>query len=368
MKYKQIEFKSILNKLKYIDTWFWCRYTLNPYRGCEHRCVYCDARRSKYNIENFENIVGAKVDADQMLDKRILRARTLRPDIVSFGGVCDAYQPAEIKFQITRKILSTLKKHKWPCFLLTKSDLILRDIDLFREISRNSYICIAFTINTASDDSAKHFEPFSPPPGKRFKALEKLKSEGLYTGVCAMPILPYVWDSEEQLDELFRRSKQVEADFIIFSSLTLGESMKHDFYPFLDKYRTGLSNKYREIFIKGSYGPIKSYIRKLNKLILELSEKYQIPLRIQKHFIPKDYRKNNYKLAHFLADIAYYRQMKNKTFSSYQWAALNILNSNEDALNLLLQDKLKDIRNFENEEIHNTAKEFLLKIKDEKDE
>jgi len=362
MEYKSIEYKSILNKQKYIDTWFWCRYTINPYRGCEHRCIYCDARRNKYNVENFDNLVGVKAKADLMLDKKITSARYLLPDIIATGGICDAYQPAEKEFQITRKFLSVLRKKNWPCFILTKSDLILRDIDLLKTIFRNSYLCVAFTINTTSDNSAKYFEPFSPTPSKRFEALAKLKSEGLHVGLCAMPILPYIWDSEEQLNDLFKRAKEAGTDFVLFSSLTLGESMKADFYTSLDKYQLGLSNKYKEIFIKGNYGPNKSYIIRLNKLFLKLSEKYKIPLRIQKHFIPEGFRKNNYLLAHYLADIAYYRQIKNETFSSFQWAALNILNSNEDAVNLLLKGKLNGVRNFEVEEIYNITKNFLLKI------
>ncbi|MCK4661518.1 MAG: hypothetical protein KAT68_01525 [Bacteroidales bacterium] len=363
MEYQQIEYKSIINKLKYIDTWFWCRYTLNPYRGCKHCCIYCDARRNKYNVKEFDNLVGIKTDADKVLDKRIINARTLLPDIVSFGGVCDAYQPIEEKFKITRSVLSILIKHNWPCFLLTKSDLILRDIDLLKELSNNSYLCIAFTINTTSDSSAKYFEPFSPSPTKRFEAIAKLKSEGLYVGICLMPVLPYIWDSEEQLDNLFKKAKEVNADFILFSSLSLGESMKNYLYSLLDQYKYGLSKKYKDIFIKGSYGPKKSYLLKLNKLIVRLSEKYNISLRVKNHYIPNDFRKNNYLLAHHLADIAYYKQINNKTFSSYQWAALNILNIKEDAQSLMLQGKLKNIRNYENDEIFNTAKDFLLKLK-----
>jgi hypothetical protein len=110
--------------------------------------------------------------------------------------------------------------------------------------------------------------------------------------------------------------------------------------------------------------PNKPYIIKLNKFFLKLSGKYKIPLRIQKNFIPEDFRRNNYLLAHYLADIAYYKQIENKTFSSFQWAALNILNSNEDALHLLLKGKLNGVRNFEVEEIYNIAKDFLLKIQD----
>ncbi|MHA1369969.1 MAG: hypothetical protein ACTSWN_02680 [Promethearchaeota archaeon] len=98
--YQLKKFKTILNKLKYIDSWFWCRYTLNPYSGCEHNCCYCDARSRKYYLhEDFESVIYVKQDADKILDSRLTRARVLLSDVVSIGGTCDAYQPAEKRFR-----------------------------------------------------------------------------------------------------------------------------------------------------------------------------------------------------------------------------------------------------------------------------
>ncbi len=93
VNYGYKEFKSVLNKQKYPDSWFWSRYTLNPYSGCAHACIYCDARSQRYYLEDFENEVIVKTDFDKKLDLRLKRARTLLPDVIAAGGVNDSYQP-----------------------------------------------------------------------------------------------------------------------------------------------------------------------------------------------------------------------------------------------------------------------------------
>ncbi|MDX1436622.1 MAG: hypothetical protein R3335_07425, partial [Anaerolineales bacterium] len=97
------QYKSILNTLKYIDSWFWARYTINPYNGCQFGCTYCDARSAKYDMpEDFEDRIVIKEEVGPMLERRISRARTLLPDVVVIGGVTDGYQPADKKYENTR--------------------------------------------------------------------------------------------------------------------------------------------------------------------------------------------------------------------------------------------------------------------------
>ncbi len=112
MKYIQKEFKTSMNKFKYIDSWFWCRYTINPYSGCEHVCIHCDARSDRYylqHIQDFENEVLIKVNIYEKLEKKIKNARKLLPDVVAMGGVNDAYQPIEKKWKIQKKFYKCLQ-------------------------------------------------------------------------------------------------------------------------------------------------------------------------------------------------------------------------------------------------------------------
>ena len=112
VKYIYKEFKSALNKLKFPDSWFWARYTINPYSGCAHTCVYCDARSQRYYLnQDFENEVIIKTDFAKKLDDRLKRARKLLPDVIAPGGVNDAYQPVEKKIENTKKVLTVIAKH-----------------------------------------------------------------------------------------------------------------------------------------------------------------------------------------------------------------------------------------------------------------
>ena len=109
IKYVPRDFKSILNKYKFIDSWFWCRYSINPYNGCEFACTYCDSRSHKYHLQpEFDQLIYVKNDVGTMLDDRLRRARTLLPDVVAMSGTCDAYQPAEASYQNTRQCLGAI--------------------------------------------------------------------------------------------------------------------------------------------------------------------------------------------------------------------------------------------------------------------
>ncbi len=203
------EFKTILNKLKFPDSWFWCKYTINPYSGCEHACIYCDARSNRYylqEIQDFENEVIIKKSVDKKLDLRIKRARSLLPDVVAMGGVNDAYQPIEIKAKNTQKILKVFAKYKFPVSISTKSNLFTRDIDLFNKIAIDTWFTIAVSITTMNEELSRFLEPFSSTPQERLDALKKVKENApnVQVGVNLMPVIPYILDSKEMVVEIVR--------------------------------------------------------------------------------------------------------------------------------------------------------------------
>jgi len=116
------EYKTALNKLKFPDSWFWARYTSNPYSGCEHVCIYCDARSQRYYLtQNFEEDIIIKKGFAKKLENTIKNSRSLLPDVIGPGGVCDAYQPIEKEVKNTRKLLKVIAKYKFPVNLATKS-------------------------------------------------------------------------------------------------------------------------------------------------------------------------------------------------------------------------------------------------------
>ncbi|MDD5313591.1 MAG: radical SAM protein [Dehalococcoidia bacterium] len=173
--------RSILSKSKIYD------YTINAYTGCQHACTYCYARfmkRTTGHIEPWGEFVDVKINAPELLQKEITKKTR---GGVWISGVCDAYQPLEAKYKLTRKCLEILVEHDWPITIQTKSPLVLWDIDV---LSKASDVEVGFTITTADDNVRRLFEPNAPPIEARIKALDELHQAGIRTFAMIAPMLP----------------------------------------------------------------------------------------------------------------------------------------------------------------------------------
>lgn len=202
MFFREVLAKSILSKSKIFD------YTINPYTGCQHRCVYCYARFMKRftgHKESWGQFVDIKVNAQSMLYQEIVRKP---PGRVWISGVCDPYQYIELKYELTRKCLEVLIQHNWPIRIQTKSDLVLRDIALF-QCAKD--IEVGLSITTGNDSIRKLFEPNAPSIKARVNALEKLHSAGIKTFAMIAPMLP----SNEKLSDMLEGS----VDYILIDRM-----------------------------------------------------------------------------------------------------------------------------------------------------
>lgn len=181
MKIKEIHAKSVLSPSKIYD------YVVNPYVGCQHACSYCYARFMKRftgHRELWGDFVDVKINAPELLIKEIKRKRI---GTVWVSGVCDPYQPLEAKYKITRQCLEILVRNNWPVFIQTRSPLVVRDMDLFKQAG---HLDVGLSITTANDEIRKIFEPYAPPVGKRLSAVATLHQNGIRTYVMIAPILP----------------------------------------------------------------------------------------------------------------------------------------------------------------------------------
>jgi len=188
---KEIQSKSILSKSQIYD------YALNAYVGCAHGCVYCYARFMKRftgHHEPWGEFVDVKINAPELLSREI---RKKKKGTVWISGVCDAYQPIEKKYKLTRRCLEVLVDNDWPVSIQTKSPLVLRDLNILRRAKDAE---VGFTITTADDRMRKIFEPGAPAIEKRIEALETLHEEGIKTFVMVAPLLP----GAEQLPGLLK--------------------------------------------------------------------------------------------------------------------------------------------------------------------
>lgn len=350
VKYIYREFKSTLNILKYPDSWFWSRYTLNTYSGCVHACIYCDARSQRYYLDqDFENEVIIKTDFAKKLDNRLKRARKLLPDVIAPGGVNDAYQPIEKKVENTKKVLQVIAKHQFPLNIATKSNLVTRDIDILKKIADDTWCTVGFSISTTNEDLAKFLEPYSSPPSERLEALTTIKKEAsnIHVGTYFIPIIPFLEDDDENLEDVFKQSKEAGADFVLFSpGLTMRDSQAEFFIKKLKDSKYGHIIKPLLDLYKGQMHPPAEYTRKLHSRLFNLAEKYNLSIRV-KRWIPKDYRKWNYKISELLLNTEYREAVKTgKSNKTMMWAGLNLNNLDESIIEVYKRGELNKLRNF----------------------
>jgi DNA repair photolyase len=227
VKLAKIQAKSILNKSKIFD------YCVNPYVGCLHGCKYCYAslfmRRYSGHIEPWGQFIDIKVNASELLRKQLPRARK---GTIWIASVCDPYQPVEASYQLTRKCLSEISRYQFPVFIQTKSDLVVRDLDILTGIKD---IEIGFSLATDSDRIARIFEPGAPSITRRLKALEKIKSRNLKTFVFIGPILP---QSPKKLITMIKElADKVFIDRLNYSNQFINFYQRHNLEAFArDEY------------------------------------------------------------------------------------------------------------------------------------
>ncbi len=243
-----VKTRTIMTKSDQGKRWFGIDYHMNLYKGCSYGCIYCDSRSDAYHIDNFEKIV-SKVNALEILEEEL--AKKQYKGVVSFGTLSDPYNEKEEKYKITRGALELIKKYGFGVSIDTKSDLILRDIDLLKDIQINNNVIIKVSITTYDDKLGKVLEPKVISSSKRFEIVKKLNENGIYAGVLMMPVLPFVTDTEENIKNCVKRAKENEAKFIYTKmGMTLRKKVREYYYEHLDEIYPGLSNDYQSVYEK----------------------------------------------------------------------------------------------------------------------
>ena len=253
VQYFEIPSRSILNRTKPNMPFQW---TINPYRGCEFGCKYCYARYTHEFMEldafDFEDKIYAKTAAAHLLRQEL--GRIDRKDHIAIGTATDPYQPAERRFARTRSILEVFARERGRFLgITTKSDLVLRDVELLREIARANVLSINMTITTLDEKLARLLEPRAPCPRLRLEAVRRLSEAGICVSVFPNPIMPGLTDGERQLDRLAKAARDAGALSFGGGPLFLMPSAQKVFLPFLEKEFPELAPRYRECFEKSAY-------------------------------------------------------------------------------------------------------------------
>lgn len=289
LREKQV--KSVLNKHKKRDTWFLDDYSVNPYEGCSCNCQYCYIRGSKYG-ENMEEGLVVKENALEVLEKQLqLRAKKEQYGIVVLGSGTDAYMHHEANYKMTEGMLKLLLKYRFPVFISTKSTLITRDIELLKEIDKAAIlpadlkhslkrgVILSVSVSSMDEKVSGMLEPGAAPPLKRLEILQQLKEAGFLVGVNAIPVLPFISDTDEELEKIITASKAHGAEYILVGGLTLfgkeAADSKTLYYKFLERYDPELVTKYKSLYRIYPFPP-KQYQEELKERAAAICKRHNI--------------------------------------------------------------------------------------------
>ena len=252
----EVEAHSVINKVR--GTYLPFDWTINPYRGCVHACVYCFARPTHTYLDmnagrDFETKVVVKVNAPEVL-RRELAAKRWKGEHIAMGTNTDPYQRIEGRYRLMRGIIEALIDHRNPFSILTKGTLITRDLDLLVRAAEHASVSAAFSIGTLDEEVWRTTEPGTPSPRARIEALRTLVDAGIPAGVLMAPILPGISDRPEQMRAVVEAALDAGASHVSPIVLHLRPGVREEFMPWLEETYPDLVDRYAELY-RTPYGP-----------------------------------------------------------------------------------------------------------------
>lgn len=230
---------------------------MNLYRGCQHNCSYCDGRAETYGVAGtFGEDVAVKGNAIEVLRRELSRRRKRpRGYVMLGGGVGDSYQPVERRYRLTREVLEVLLEHELPVHVLTKSTLVRRDTDLLQRIHERNGAIVSMSVSSVDDDISGLFEPGVPPPGERLRTLRVMKRQGIPCGLFLLPVIPFVTDTKDLIEQSVAAAAESNLDFVVFGGMTLKNGrQKEHFLEVLQEHHPDLAGKYDDIYTGDRWG------------------------------------------------------------------------------------------------------------------
>lgn len=275
-EYQEIDCKSALNRVQHMGF----RWSLNPYQGCVHACVYCFARAHARLADRdpgagFSSRIGVKVNVVEVL-RRELSSRSWKRETVAFGTATDPYQPAEARYRLTRGCLSALSDFRTPVGLITKGTLVLRDLEVLVELSRRARLTVTLSVPTVDESVWSRTEPGTPPPRQRLKVLRRLVEAGIEAGVGMAPILPGLSDGPRELEATVKAAAESGACFVWANLLYLKPGTKEHYLAFLGREYPHLLPRYATLFPGASAyapSPVKESI---GAAVSKLKDQYDV--------------------------------------------------------------------------------------------
>ena len=283
--------KTIISNYKDNFQWFGINYNMNIYKGCCHGCIYCDSRSNCYQIIDFDRV--RVKDNSIAIVKKELKSKK-KKGVVGTGAMSDPYNPFEKNLMLTRELLKLVDEYRFGISITTKSNLVVRDIDILKKIQVHSPTIVKITITTYEDCLCKKIERNVCSTSNRFKALKELSDNNIYAGVLLMPILPFINDNEENIKNIIKKAHECGARFVFSYNLgvTLRQNQREYYFKELKKIFPNemLEKKYIETY-GYTYENESKKSERLWKIFKEECEKYNLLYDMQD--IINDY-KNKY--------------------------------------------------------------------------
>ena len=268
-RFYEVRAKSILNRVPEASQMPF-RYTINPYRGCTHACEFCFARPTHKYLDfnagrDFEREIVVKVNAPELLRAELARP-SWKAEHVARGTNTDPYQWAEGRYKLMPGIWEAMRDAGNPCSVLTKSPLLLRDLELMKQIAARTEFGAALSVPTLDDKAWRATEPHTPSPRARLEAVAELTRAGIRTGVLIAPLMPGINDSPEQIAPILELASEAGAAYVTGIALHLRGDVRGLFFEWRDAIRPDLIPRYRELYRRGAYAPPEER-RRLARLV-----------------------------------------------------------------------------------------------------
>ena len=277
VEYFTLPVRSLLNRCTSARMPF--SWTINPYRGCEFACKYCYARYTHEFMEmrdgiEFEQKIFVKQHAADLLRQEL---RQVKPsEEIALGTATDPYQPAERRFEVTRAIIEELARHRGlEIGIVSKSNLILRDVEILRQLAEHNQLFVNVTVTTVDVELARILEPRAPRPDLRLEAVRKLNEAGVNAGVICAPVVPGITDSPRALEAVVRATAEAGGKYIFANPLFLKPCSAAVFLPFLEEKFSHLVEDYRQRFKDRAF-VLPAYRKRISQLMARLRERYGI--------------------------------------------------------------------------------------------
>ena len=290
LEFQEYRARKIVNVHKHVDgPWFWDKYSAHPYVGCRSGCEFCYARGSHYlgrrAPDTFDTLIQVKINAVELLRKEL---SGLEREVITCG---DWQQPAEDRYRLSRGMLEVVRDLGFPLFIVERSPLVVRDLDLLTDINCRTWVGVLFSISSV-DPVLKHaFEPRSPGVKRRLQAMEQLAKAGIFVGVSMMPILPLVGDDEAHLDDLIRAARDHGGSCVLGGGLTMDGVQARRTLDAARRLDPDLEARWRDLYHgeaggKLDYSLPRTYSARLGLLIRELCARRGLRDRMPRYVAP----------------------------------------------------------------------------------